>query len=137
MKLVTFIDQKNEERIGAIDNLGRIADLHRAYGAYLRQIESNLVGDRLAEIALGRDMVEFLKRGEKAFDAARKALAHAEKATEDTSIVLDPRRSVSNLLCRAPARLYLPGKIFPITSPRWRRRRAPPHRWHFSSYREL
>ena len=28
------------------------------------------------------------------------------------------------------------GKIFPITSPRWRRRRAPPHRWHFSSYQE-
>ncbi len=41
MKLVTFIHQ-DQERIGAVDNLGRIVDLHRAYGSYLREVESNL-----------------------------------------------------------------------------------------------
>ena len=102
MKLVTFIHQ-DQERIGAVDNLGRIVDLHRAYGSYLRKIESNPAGDRLAEIVLGRDMVEFLKRGEKALDAARKALAHAEKAKADASIVLD-RRAGSSQIPRAPAR---------------------------------
>jgi hypothetical protein len=63
MKLVTFVRQ-NEERIGAIDSLGRIADLHRAYGSYLREVESNPAGEQLAAIVLGRDMVEFLKRGD-------------------------------------------------------------------------
>ena len=75
MKLVTFIHQ-NEERIGAIDSLGRIADLHRAYGSYLREVESNPAGDQLAAIALGSDMIEFLKRGDEALAAARNALDH-------------------------------------------------------------
>jgi len=75
MKLVTFIHE-NEERIGAIDNLGRIADLHRAYGSYLREVESNPAGDQLAAIALGSDMIEFLKRGDEALAAARNALDH-------------------------------------------------------------
>ena len=56
--------------------LGRVVDLHRAYASYLREVESNPAGDPLAAIVLGRDMVEFLKRGEEALDAARKALDH-------------------------------------------------------------
>ncbi len=78
MKLVTFIHE-NRERIGAIDHAGRVVDLHKAYGSYLSQVEANPGGDQLAAVILGRDMVEFLKRGEKALDAARKAIAHAEK----------------------------------------------------------
>jgi acylpyruvate hydrolase len=75
MKLVTFIHQ-DKERIGAVDNLGRIVDLHRAYASHLQKVESNSTGDRLAEIVLGRDMVEFLKRGNEALAAARNALDH-------------------------------------------------------------
>jgi acylpyruvate hydrolase len=75
MKLVTFVRQ-NEERIGVIDKLGRVADLHRAYGSYLRKVESNPAGEQLAAIVLGRDMVEFLKRGDEALAAARNALDH-------------------------------------------------------------
>ena len=78
MKLVTFIHE-NRERIGAIDRAGRLVDLHKAYGSYLSQVEANPGGGQLAAVILGRDMVEFLKRGEKALDAARKAIAHAEK----------------------------------------------------------
>ena len=111
MKLVTFLHH-DQERIGVVDNFDRIVDLHRAYGSYLRQIESNPIGDRLAEIALGRDMVEFLKRGEKAFDAARKALAHAEKAKADTSIVLDPAQVRLKSPVPRPGALISAGKNF-------------------------
>ena len=75
MKLVTFTHQ-DKERIGAVDNLGRIVDLHRAYASHLQKVESTSAGDRLAEIVLGRDMVEFLKRGNEALAAARNALDH-------------------------------------------------------------
>jgi acylpyruvate hydrolase len=75
MKLVTFTYQ-NKERIGTVDNLGRIVDLHRAYASHLQKVESTSAGDRLAEIVLGRDMVEFLKRGNEALAAARNALDH-------------------------------------------------------------
>jgi acylpyruvate hydrolase len=75
MKLVTFIHQ-DKEHIGAVDNLGRIVDLHRAYASHLQKVESTSAGDRLAEIVLGRDMVEFLKRGNEALAAARNALDH-------------------------------------------------------------
>ena len=76
MKLVTFLFER-QERIGAIVDGGRVVDLHRAYASYLREVESNSSGAALAQVVLGRDMVEFLKRGDKAKDAARKALAHA------------------------------------------------------------
>jgi hypothetical protein len=69
---------------GEID--GKLVDLNLAYATYLAQVE----GDRASAYALaafyfsqtiaavlGRDMVEFLKRGEKALAAARKAIAHA------------------------------------------------------------
>jgi acylpyruvate hydrolase len=77
MKLVTYLDQ-GQERIGALDSAGRLVDLHRAYASYLSEVEFNPSTEQLAATVLGRDMVEFLKRGEKALDAARKALAHSE-----------------------------------------------------------
>ncbi|HLN88337.1 MAG TPA: fumarylacetoacetate hydrolase family protein [Candidatus Limnocylindrales bacterium] len=77
MRLVTFIFE-HHERIGAIDGTGHVVDLQRAYASYLSAAEPNPRGDDLAAITLGRDMVEFLKRGEEALAAARTALAHAE-----------------------------------------------------------
>jgi acylpyruvate hydrolase len=76
MKLVTYL-YREQERLGAMDSKGRVVDLHRAYGSYLREVASNPAADELARLTLGHDMVDFLKRGEKALDAARKALAHA------------------------------------------------------------
>ncbi|MBM4264803.1 MAG: fumarylacetoacetate hydrolase family protein [Deltaproteobacteria bacterium] len=81
MKLVTF-EYQNQERIGAVDATGRIVDLQRAYASHLRASSDNPQADRLAEVTLGKDMVDFLKRGEPALDAARKALAQAGKAPE-------------------------------------------------------
>jgi acylpyruvate hydrolase len=111
MKLVTFTHE-NQERIGAVDNLGRVVDLHKAYGSYLRDIETNPAGDPLAAIILGHDMVEFLKRGEKALDAARKALAHAEKAEADADIVIDLAQIRLKSPVPRPGALISAGKNF-------------------------
>ena len=64
MKLVTFVHQ-NQERIGALDDKGRMVDLHRAYESYLREVESNPAAYQMAAVVLGRDIMEFLKRSEK------------------------------------------------------------------------
>src|SRR5262245_49297223 len=76
MKLVTFIDQ-DQQRVGAIDDAEHIVDLERAYAAYLREAEGISHADQLAAVVLGRDMCEFLRRGEKALSAAQKALTYA------------------------------------------------------------
>ena len=76
MKLATFLYQQ-QERLGAVDGAGRAVDLHKAYGSYLREAESNPAGAELASVILGRNMVDFLRRGENALRAARQALAYA------------------------------------------------------------
>ncbi|MGZ8466453.1 MAG: fumarylacetoacetate hydrolase family protein, partial [Candidatus Binatia bacterium] len=76
MKLVTFIDD-DQERIGAIidsSGSGQIVDLHKAYASYLRAVENAAAADQSAAATLGSDMVEFLKRGDKALAAARMAI---------------------------------------------------------------
>ncbi|HEY7221558.1 MAG TPA: fumarylacetoacetate hydrolase family protein [Candidatus Binatia bacterium] len=80
MKLVTFVHQ-NQERIGAIDKTGRIVDLHKSFASYLHDVESNSSSDQLAAVTLGRNMVEFLKRGAKSLEAARKTLDHVSAKT--------------------------------------------------------
>lgn len=108
MKLVTF-EYQNQERIGAIDNSERVVDLHRAYASYLNASENNPQADRLAAITLGKDMVEFLKRGESALDATRKALAHASKAVET---VYDRRQVRLKSPVPRPGALVSAGKNF-------------------------
>jgi acylpyruvate hydrolase len=112
MKLVSYFYHQ-QERIGAIDRAGRVVDLHQAYGSYLREVESNPSADELAPLTLGRDMVEFLKLGEKALDAARKALAHASataNATNDT--ILDPKQVRLMSPVPRPGALVSAGKNF-------------------------
>lgn len=111
MKLVTFT-YHNQERIGAVDNLGRIVDLHRAYGSYVQKVESNSAGDRLAEIVFGRDMVEFLKRGDKALEAARRALDHIATQDVNSGIVVDRRQVHLKSPVPRPGALVSAGKNF-------------------------
>ena len=89
MKLATYLYQR-QERLGAVDTAGRMVDLHEAYASYIRAIEANSSADELSRLTLGRDMMEFLKRGDKALDAARKALAHANAAQDREVLALDP-----------------------------------------------
>jgi acylpyruvate hydrolase len=80
MKLVTFL-YRDEERLGAIAEDDRIIDLHRAYAAYLHDVEGHPGSEKLAPAVLGNDMCDFLKRGEKSLEAARTALNFAKKNT--------------------------------------------------------
>jgi acylpyruvate hydrolase len=51
--------------------------LARAYGLYLCKAEGQAHGEQLAPIILGRNICEFLQRGENSLTAVRKALAYA------------------------------------------------------------
>ena len=110
MKLVTFINE-NQERIGAIDSAGRVVDLHKAYAAYLGAVESNSHGDEMAAIGFGRDMVEFLKRGPTALEAARQAIAHAA-ANPGKAFVIDRQQVRLLAPVPRPGALISAGKNF-------------------------
>ncbi len=101
MKLVTFVHQ-NQERIGALDDKGRVVDLHRAYESYLREVESNPAAYQMAAVVLGRDIMEFLKRSEKSLDAARKALAYVSQKTNDSNGGTIFKRSEVRLMAPVP-----------------------------------
>jgi acylpyruvate hydrolase len=113
MKLVTFT-LGAEERLGVVDDQARIVDLHRAYGAYLREAESNPTGDLLAQAVLGRDMTEFLKRGPTSLDAAKTALAHigTKQNNQSDAIVFDRRQIHLKAPVPRPGALISPGKNF-------------------------
>jgi acylpyruvate hydrolase len=112
MKLVTYLDRR-QERIGAIDNTGRLVDLHRAYASYLRNVEANPSADDLARLTLGRDMVDFLKRGEKALDGARKALSYLEGHPNSTAdALLDSKQIRLMSPVPRPGALVSAGKNF-------------------------
>jgi len=110
MKLATYLDQ-GQERIGAVDSAGRLVDLHRAYASYLREVESIPSAEQLAAAVLGRDMVEFLKHGEKALEAARKALAHAEKSS-NSKVTIDRQQTRLMAPVPRPGALVSAGKNF-------------------------
>ena len=112
MKLVTYLYQE-QERIGAIEGAGRVVDLHKAYASYLRGAESNPASDDLAQVTLGRDMVDFLRRGEKALDAARKALAHATgNPSSAADAIVDPKQVRLMSPVPRPGALVSAGKNF-------------------------
>jgi acylpyruvate hydrolase len=113
MKFVTFTYQ-DQERIGAIDDTGHVVDLARAYAGYLREAEGRSHADQLAAAILGRDMGEFLQRGEKSLGAARKGLAHinAKPPSDSGGIVFDRQRVRLKAPVPGPGALVSAGKNF-------------------------
>jgi acylpyruvate hydrolase len=113
MKLATFTHH-NQERIGAVDQAGRMVDLHRAYAFYLREVEGASQSEELAPVLLGRDMCDFLKRGEKSFDATRKALEFikAKSADDHAGIVLSHDQIRLKSPVPRPGALISAGKNF-------------------------
>src|SRR5215472_12733192 len=91
MKLVTFL-YHGEERIGALDSIGQIVDLRKAFAFWKHKTDSMPHADQFAAPVLGRDMLEFLQHGEKSMEAARKSLAHitAIGPASNKAIVIDP-----------------------------------------------
>ena len=111
MKLVTFC-HRNTERIGALADGGRIVDLHRAYAAYLRDAEARPAPDQFAEVMLGRDMVEFLKRGGEALEAARRALVYVSSGKINDDFAVDRRQVHLKSPVPRPGALVSAGKNF-------------------------
>jgi acylpyruvate hydrolase len=110
MKLVTFFYDE-QERIGAIDHSGNVVDLINAYGSYLSKVEKAAAAVRLAAATLGRDMVEFLKHGDKAMDAARIAIKHAATDSAGDNVVERQRVRLMAPVPR-PGALISAGKNF-------------------------
>lgn len=113
MKLVTFT-RDAQEKLGVVDDQARIVDLYKAYGAYLREVESNPTGDLLAQSVLGRDMIEFLKRGATSLDAAKKALAHVgtKQHNHSDAIFFDRQQIYLKAPVPRPGALISAGKNF-------------------------
>jgi acylpyruvate hydrolase len=113
MKLVTFVYQ-DQERVGAVDDTGDIVDLARAYARYLREAEGKPHADQLAAAILGRDMIEFLRRGEKSLTAARKGLAHvgAKPRNGNGGVVFDRQQIRLLAPVPRPGALISAGKNF-------------------------
>src|SRR5512146_2656554 len=113
MKLATF-ERHGQERIGALDASGHIVDLLGAYAIYLRKSAGEPHADQLAAAVLGRDMVEFLRRGDGALDDARKALAYLGEKSHgvDGDLVFDPDRIRLMAPVPRPGALISAGKNF-------------------------
>jgi len=110
MKLVTFFYDE-QERIGAMDHSGNVVDLINAYASYLRTVDKAAAAVRLAAATLGSDMVEFLKHGDKAMDAARIAIKHAATDSAGDNVVERQRVRLMAPVPR-PGALISAGKNF-------------------------
>jgi acylpyruvate hydrolase len=90
-----------------------MVDLHKAYASHLREVESNPSALERAQVILGCNMVEFLKRGDKALEAARKALAYASgNASGGAGVIIDPKEIRLMSPVPRPGALVSAGKNF-------------------------
>ena len=81
MRLITFEDRSARSRIGA--RAGKqIVDLNTAYAAMLRD-QRDPACDRMAQARVPPDMRALFEGGDRSLDAAREALAFAEKLGPD------------------------------------------------------
>lgn len=77
MRLVTFSDPVQRDRIGAVTDDDRIIDLHSACALYLRDVEGESTFYRLADALVPPNMLALFKGGDTSLEAAHKALDHA------------------------------------------------------------
>ncbi|MGN6716757.1 MAG: fumarylacetoacetate hydrolase family protein [Candidatus Binatia bacterium] len=112
MKLVTF-SHNDQERIGALDPIGRIVDLQKAFACLQRESKTIPDADEFAVAVLGRDMREFLEHGEKSLEAARESLAHiASEHVSKKLTVLQPNEIRLLAPVPRPGALISAGKNF-------------------------
>jgi len=78
MKLVTF-KFNGQLKIGAVLQDNYVLDLQRAYALYLAKEEQDLQADGMAQALIPGDMVEFLRGGQLAQEAAQKAYDYAKE----------------------------------------------------------
>ena len=110
MKLATFeveTETGSVRRVGVERDDGALVDITEAYaGALVEEGENDPA--EVAKTHAPADMVSFLQRGNRAFDAAREALSHAENAEEGERgptggrLVFDPEDDDVDLLPPLP-----------------------------------
>ena len=82
MRLITFEDRAGRSRIGAHAPGGLVVDLNTAYAAWLRS-QGEPAYDRMANARVPHNMRALFEGGDRALDAARGALAFAQKQGSD------------------------------------------------------
>ncbi len=108
MKLVTF-KVHTEERIGALLG-GKVVDLNSAYTLMLKE-KGKLSPRRKADALLPQCMIGFLEGGDESMEAARKALAYAEKNPD--AVGLDEEKLVmGKCTAKLQAPVPRPGKLY-------------------------
>ena len=100
-----------------------------AKGSIRIAVESNSHGDEMAAIAFGRDMVEFLKRGPTALEAARQAIAHAA-AKPGKALVIDRQQVRLLAPVPRPGALISAGKNFSDHVSEMSSKKGRAIRWH-------
>lgn len=74
MRLVTFLPDPHQSRIGAVAANNKIFDLNSAYALYLREVEQEPAPERLADARVPADMRKLFEGGDPSLRAARTAL---------------------------------------------------------------
>jgi 2-keto-4-pentenoate hydratase/2-oxohepta-3-ene-1,7-dioic acid hydratase in catechol pathway len=77
MRLVTFVNQAGQSRIGARKPSGDIIDLNSACAVYLRDVEHESAYIRLADAFVPANMRALFEGGDTSLEAARKSFDHA------------------------------------------------------------
>ncbi len=74
MKIAAF-EYDGEWKLGAVEG-GRVADLERAYALYLHEVRGDAQALDVARVRIPRDLLTFLRGGERSMEAARQGLEH-------------------------------------------------------------
>ena len=90
MRLVTFRDKREHQRIGALTRDGRIADLNAAYKVYLREKQNDDDHERSADARVPNDMRLLFEGGDRSLDAARAALDYVTAQSSRLASVANP-----------------------------------------------
>jgi 2-keto-4-pentenoate hydratase/2-oxohepta-3-ene-1,7-dioic acid hydratase in catechol pathway len=107
MRLVTFVNQAGQSRIGARTPAGGIVDLNAACAVYLRDVERESAFCRLADALVPPNMRALFEGGDTSLEAARKAVDHA------LAIDADARGVRSEPLIYADSQVVLKAPIIP------------------------
>ena len=90
MRLVTFRDKREHQRIGALTRDGRIADLNAAYKVYRREKQNDDDHERSADARVPNDMRLLFEGGDRSLDAARATLDYVTAQRPETGVNGEP-----------------------------------------------
>ncbi len=80
MRIAAF-EHDGEWKLGAVEG-HRVADLERAYALYLHEVRGDAQAPDAAGVRIPRDLLAFLRGGERSWEAARQGLEHVSAKYE-------------------------------------------------------